>query len=119
LLKIRIDRATTPAALAKEIGGTMKKHLLILMVLVMALSGGCNSWGKVAPRGTVRNAIVEADVKKNFVADGLTGLGVEVYEDGTAYLDGTVKSRSDRSKARDDALKVWGVKRVVNQITVQ
>jgi osmotically-inducible protein OsmY len=97
----------------------MKKHLLILMVLVMALSGGCNSWGKVAPKGTVRNAIVEADVKKNLIADGLTGLGVEVYEDGTAYLDGQVKSRSDRSKARQDALKVWGVKRVVNQITIQ
>jgi osmotically-inducible protein OsmY len=98
----------------------MKKYLLlILMVLVMPLSSGCNSWGKVAPRGTVRNAIVEADVKKNFIADGLTGLGVEVYEDGTAYLDGQVLSRSDRRKARDDALKVWGVKRVVNNVTVK
>jgi osmotically-inducible protein OsmY len=98
----------------------MKKYLLlILMVLVMPLSVGCNSWGKVAPKGTVRNAIVEADVKKNLIGDGLTGLGVEVYEDGTAYLDGQVVSRSDRRKARNDALKVWGVKRVVNNITVK
>ena len=98
----------------------MKRYLvLILMVLVMPLSVGCNSWGKVAPKGTVRNAIVEADVKKNLIADGLTGLGVEVYEDGTAYLDGQVVSRSDRRKARNDALKVWGVKRVVNNITVK
>jgi osmotically-inducible protein OsmY len=97
----------------------MRRYLLIPMVLMVALAGGCNTWGKVAPKGTVRNAIVEADVKKNLLADGLTGLGVEVYEDGTAYLDGTVKTSSDRSKARDDALKVWGVKRVVNNITVQ
>jgi osmotically-inducible protein OsmY len=97
----------------------MKKHLLIAMALLMTLSMGCNSWGKVAPKGTVRNAMVEADVKKNLIADGLTGLGVEVYEDGTAYLDGQVASRSDRRKARDEALKVWGVKRVVNNITVK
>ena len=96
----------------------MRRYLLIPMVLILALAGGCNSWGKVAPKGTVRNAIVEADVKKNLISDGLTGLGVEVYEDGTAFLDGQVKSRSDRTKARDDALKVWGVKRVVNNITV-
>jgi osmotically-inducible protein OsmY len=97
----------------------MRRYLLIPMVLMLALAGGCNSWGKAAPKGTVRNAIVEADVKKNLLADGLTGLGVEVYEDGTAYLDGQVKSRSDRAKARQDALKVWGVKRVVNNIKVQ
>jgi len=98
----------------------MKKYLLlILMILVMPLSVGCNSWGKVAPKGTVRNAIVEADVKKNLIGDGLTGLGVEVYEDGTAYLDGQVVSRADRRKARNDALKVWGVRRVVNNITVK
>jgi osmotically-inducible protein OsmY len=97
----------------------MRRYLLIPMVLILALASGCNSWGKVAPKGTVRNAIVEADVKKNLIADGLTGLGVEVYEDGTAYLDGQVKTGSDRAKARDDALKVYGVKRVVNNIKVQ
>jgi hypothetical protein len=119
LLGINVDRAAT-AVLAKELEErSMKRHLVILMVLMLALSGGCNSWGKVAPKGTVRNAIVEADVKKNLIANGLTGLGVEVYEDGTAYLDGQVKSRSDRAKARHEALKVWGVKRVVNKITVQ
>jgi osmotically-inducible protein OsmY len=97
----------------------MKRYLLIPMILMMALSGGCNSWGKVAPKGTVRNEIVEADVRKNLLADGITGLEVDVYEDGTAYLKGHVKTRSDRAKARDDALKVYGVKRVVNNISIE
>ncbi len=97
----------------------MKRHLLILMVLIMTLSGGCNSWGRVAPKGAVRNEIVEADVRKNLLADGITGLEVDVYDNGTAYLKGHVKTRADRDKARDDALKVFGVKRVVNNITIE
>ena len=97
----------------------MKKYLLIPMILVTALSFGCNSWGKVAPKGKVRDEIVEANVRKNLLEDRITGLEVDVYTDGTAYLKGHVKNRADRDKARDDALKVWGVKRVVNNITVQ
>jgi len=97
----------------------MKRYLLIPMILMMALSGGCNSWGKVAPKGAVRNEIVEADVRKNLLEDRITGLEVDVYTDGTAYLKGHVKNRSDRNKARDDALKVYGVKRVVNNISIE
>lgn len=98
----------------------MKRHLFILMILMMALSsGGCNSWGKAVPQGKVRNQIVEADVRKNLLADRITGFEVEVYEDGTAYLKGHVKNRSDRDKAREDALKVFGVKRVVNNISIE
>src|SRR6266852_5756616 len=62
------------------------------MVLIMTLSGGCNSWGRVAPKGAVRNEIVEADVRKNLLADGITGLEVDVYDNGTAYLKGHVKT---------------------------
>lgn len=97
----------------------MKRYLLIPMILMMALAGGCNSWGKAVPKGKVRNEIVEADVRKNLLADRITGLEVDVYEDGTAYLKGHVKTASDRDKARDDALKVYGVKRVINNITIQ
>jgi osmotically-inducible protein OsmY len=114
LLTMNVERGTSSAR-----GGNMKKHLLIPMVLMVALTVGCNSWGKAAPKGTIRNEVVEADVRKNLLEDRITGLEVDVYEDGTAYLKGHVKNRSDRDKAREDALKVYGVKRVVNNITIE
>jgi osmotically-inducible protein OsmY len=89
------------------------------MILVTALSFGCNSWGKAAPKGKVRDEIVEANVRKNLLEDRITGLEVDVYTDGTAYLKGHVKNRSDRDKARDDALRVYGVKRVINNISIE
>lgn len=89
------------------------------MILVTALSFGCNSWGKAAPKGKVRYEIVEANVRKNLLEDRITGLEVDVYTDGTAYLKGHVKNRSDRDKARDDALRVYGVKRVINNISIE
>ena len=96
----------------------MKKVLFAAMILMAAFASGCNSWGKAAPQGKVRNEVVEADVRKNLLEDRITGFEVDVYEDGTAYLKGHVKNRADRDKARDDALKVYGVKRVVNNITI-
>jgi osmotically-inducible protein OsmY len=97
----------------------MKRHLFILMVLMMTVSAGCNSWGRAAPKGAVRNTLVEADVRKNLLEDRITGLEVDVYDNGTAYLKGHVKTRADREKARQDALKVFGVKRVVNNISIE
>jgi osmotically-inducible protein OsmY len=97
----------------------MKKPLFILMILMLAFSSGCNSWGKAVPPGKVRNQVVEADVRKNLLEDRITGFEVEVYENGTAVLTGHVKNRSDREKAKQDALKVFGVKRVVNNIQIE
>ena len=96
----------------------MKKYLFVAMIVMAAFAGGCNSWGKAAPQGKIRNEVVEADVRKNLLNDRITGFEVDVYEDGTAYLKGHVKNRSDFDKAREDALKVYGVKRVVNNITI-
>jgi osmotically-inducible protein OsmY len=97
----------------------MKRHLFILTILMMALAGGCNSWGKAAPQGKIRNQVVEADVRKNLLEDRITGFEVDVYEDGTTYLKGHVKNRADFDKARADALKVYGVKRVINNIEIE
>ncbi len=97
----------------------MKRYLFVAMILMAAaFAGGCNSWGKAVPQGKIRNQVVEADVRKNLLNDRITGFEVSVYENGTAYLKGHVKNRSDRDKAREDALKVYGVKRVVNDITI-
>ena len=97
----------------------MKRYLLVAMILMAGLAAGCNSWGKAAPQGKIRNQVVEADVRKNLLEDRITGFEVSVYEDGTAYLKGHVKNRTDYDKAREDALKVYGVKRVVNDITIE
>lgn len=96
----------------------MKRYLMIAMILMAAIAGGCNSWGKAAPQGKIRNQVVEADVRKNLLEDRITGFEVSVYEDGTTYLKGHVKNRADFDKAQADAMKVYGVKRVVNNISI-
>ena len=97
----------------------MKRLLLASMVLLSITAVSCNSWGKAAPKGVVRNEVVEADVRKNLLEDRITGLEVNVYDNGTAMLKGHVKTRTDRQKATDDAMKVFGVKRVDNQISIE
>ena len=97
----------------------MRRFVLAFMVMAAMTAESCNSWGKVAPKGVVRNEVVEADIRKNLLGDGITGLEVNVYDNGTAMLKGHVKTRADRQKAIDDAMKVSGVKHVDDQISVE
>lgn len=97
----------------------MKRIVLAFLFLAAMTAQSCNSWGKAVPKGVVRNEVVEADIRKNLLADGITGLEVNVYDNGTAMLKGHVKTTADRQKAVDDAMKVAGVKRVDNQITIE
>lgn len=98
----------------------MKPILPVLLLAMASISAvSCNSWGKIAPKGTVRNEIVEADIRKNLAEDGITGLEINVYENGTATLKGHVKTREDRKKAVSDAMKVYGVKRVDDRISIE
>ena len=63
------------------------------------------------------NSTTATEIKKNLVADHLTGVDVDVT-DGVATLSGHLPTAEDRRKAYDDASKVTGIKKVVNHIDV-
>ena len=96
----------------------MKKTALTLVAaLVLAVSFGCSNWNKMTP-GPMDNRAIQAEIEKNFTADGLAGKAHSEVTDGVVTLTGVVKDDSDRRKAYDDAIKVNGVKRVINNITI-
>ncbi len=95
----------------------MKKTLASLVVSVFLFGAlGCSNWNKMTPK-PLDNSAIEAEVRKNLTADGISGLTINV-DNGVVTLSGNVKTSSDRSKAYDDAAKVNGVTRVVNRISV-
>ena len=63
------------------------------------------------------NTAIQAEVRKNLVGDGITGISINV-DNGVVTLTGKVNSTSDRDKAYNDAAKVNGVTRVINRISV-
>jgi len=95
----------------------MKKLLVsTLMSAAMVTALGCSNWNRMTPK-SLDNSTTASEVKKNLVADHLTGVDVDVT-DGVVTLAGHLPTAADRQKAYDDAAKVTGVKRVVNHIDV-
>jgi len=94
------------------------KRLLgsIIMSAVLAASLGCSNWNRMTPK-SLDNSTTASEIKKNLLADHLTGVDVDVTE-GVATLSGHLPTKADREKAYDDAAKVTGVKKVVNHIDV-
>jgi len=52
-------------------------------------------------------------------ADGITGMTVNVDKAGVTTIKGDVKTSSDKQKAIDDARKVNGVTRVIDQVVIK
>jgi len=95
----------------------MKKYLFSLLMSTLLVSSiGCSNWNRMTP-ASMDNATIEAEVRKNFTADGITGLSVQV-QDGEVTLTGHLANATDRQKALDGARKVPGVTSVVNRIEV-
>ena len=97
----------------------MKKSLmLVALALVLTITVSCSNLNKVTP-APLDNKAIQAEVEKNLAADGLTAIvHVSEVHDGVVTLTGTVKTAGDRQHAYDDAAKVNGVKRVVNDVKV-
>jgi len=94
----------------------MKKYLLaITAMLVLFLPVAC-SLNRQTPK-SMDNSATEIEIRKNLAEDGITGLEIKV-NDGTVTLDGHADNSSQKSKAGDDARKVEGVKRVINNIHI-
>jgi hyperosmotically inducible protein len=92
---------------------------LVLMWLIFSL-GGCQAMtGKTAGEN-VDDAATTAAVKTKLVADkaaNLTRIDVDT-NNGIVYLNGTVDSPQQKTKAEELAGEVKGVKKVVNNLQV-
>ena len=92
----------------------------MLLVLVMAFAACQSATGKSA--GTnVDDTGITASVKSKLVADkaaNLTRVDVDT-NNGTVYLNGTVESPEQKSRAEQLARQANGVRTVVNNLQVQ
>jgi hyperosmotically inducible protein len=96
------------------------RSVAMLLVLVMAFAACQSMTGKSA--GTnVDDAGITASVKSKLVADkaaNLTRVDVDT-NNGTVYLNGTVESPEQKSRAEQLAWQANGVRSVVNNLQVQ
>ena len=91
----------------------MRAFLFPIMIAVILGSGGCSS-------RAVDDSAITAKVKSKLVADSQTSaikIGVET-KDGVVTLSGTVPTTTEKNEADKIAKNTEGVKRVVNDITV-
>jgi osmotically-inducible protein OsmY len=97
----------------------MKKTIASITVALLVVGVfACSNWNKYTPKGMDSTAIAE-EIRKNMLGDRITGMTVDVNENGVVTLHGDVKNASDKQKAIDDARKVNGVKRVIDQIAIK
>jgi hyperosmotically inducible periplasmic protein len=96
------------------------RSVAVLLVLVSIVAGCQSMTGKSA--GTnVDDATITASVKAKLVgekASNLTRVDVDT-NNGTVYLNGTVESAEQKSRAEQLAWQASGVKTVVNNLQVQ
>lgn len=91
-----------------------------LLVLVAFVAGCTSATGKSAGHN-IDDATITASVKTKLVgekASNLTRVDVDT-NNGTVYLNGTVESAEQKSKAEQLAWQAAGVKTVVNNLQIQ
>jgi osmotically-inducible protein OsmY len=97
----------------------MKKSIAsITVALLMVGAVACSNWNKYTPKAMDSTAIAE-EIRKNQAVDHITGMTIDVNSDGVVTLHGDVKNASDKQKAIDDARKVNGVTRIIDQIAIK
>jgi hyperosmotically inducible protein len=96
------------------------RSVAMLLVLVVA-SAACQSMTGKTAGTTIDDAGITASVKSKLVADKATNLTrVDVdTNNGTVYLNGTVDSPEQKSRAEQLAWQANGVRSVVNNLQVQ
>jgi hyperosmotically inducible protein len=100
--------------------GRAFRTLAVMLVLVAAVSACTKTTGKSAGQN-IDDATITASVKSKLVADkasNLTRVDVDT-NNGTVYLNGTVETPENRTKAEQLAWQAKGVKAVVNNLQVQ
>ena len=96
------------------------RTVAITMMLVLA-TAACQSMTGKSAGTSIDDATITASVKSKLVAEkaaNLTRVDVDT-NNGTVYLNGTVESPEQRSRAEQLAWQAKGVKSVVNNLQVQ
>ena len=99
---------------------TVAFRSLAAVLVVLALMAGCRSLTGKSTGTNVDDATITASVKSKLVADkasNLTRVDVDTNH-GTVYLNGTVDSAEQKSRAEQLAWQAQGVKSVVNNLHV-
>jgi hyperosmotically inducible periplasmic protein len=96
------------------------RSLFVLLTVSLAL-GACQSMTGKSVGTNVDDATITASVKSKLVADrpaNLTRVDVDT-NNGTVYLNGTVETPDQKTRAEQLAWQAKGVKSVVNNLQVQ
>ena len=92
-----------------------------VLVVLVAVVAGCQSMTGKSTGTNIDDATITASVKAKLVgekASNLTRVDVDT-NNATVYLNGTVESAEQKSKAEQLAWQASGVKTVVNNLQVQ
>jgi hyperosmotically inducible protein len=100
--------------------GSVMRFVSVTMLLVSFVFGCQTMTGKTAGEN-IDDASITAAVKAKLAEDRpgtLTRIDVDTNQ-GTVYLNGVVENETRRQRAVELASQVSGVRRVVNNLTVQ
>jgi len=100
---------------------TVALRTVAAVFVLVAVVAGCRSMTGKSAGTNVDDATITASVKTKLVADkasNLTRVDVDT-NNGTVYLNGTVDSAEQKSRAEELARQAQGVKSVVNNLQVQ
>ena len=92
-----------------------------IMIVLVAVVAGCQSATGKSTGTSIDDATITASVKSKLVgekASNLTRVDVDT-NNGTVYLNGTVESAEQKSRAEQIAWQASGVKTVVNNLQIQ
>jgi hyperosmotically inducible periplasmic protein len=96
------------------------RHVAVLLAIVLTMAACQSMTGKTVGQN-VDDATITASVKSKLVAEkagNLTRVDVDTNS-GTVYLNGTVESPEQKTRAEQLAWQAKGVKSVVNNLQVQ
>jgi hyperosmotically inducible protein len=96
-------------------------RIITVLLVLVAVTTGCRSVTGKSAGTNVDDATITASVKSKLVADrasNLTRVDVDT-NNGTVYLNVTVDSAEQKSRAEQLAWQAQGVKSVVNNLQVQ
>lgn len=94
---------------------------LVLLIVLVVAAAGCQAMSGRTAGETIDDAGITASVKSKLVADKMSSLTrVDVdTNSGSVYLNGTVDTVEQKTRAEQLAWQARGVKTVVNNLQVQ
>lgn len=100
---------------------TRRLTTTLVLLIVLVVAAGCQAMSGRTAGETLDDAGITASVKSKLVADKMSNLTrVDVdTNSGSVYLNGTVETVEQKTRAEQLAWQARGVKTVVNNLQVQ